>query len=445
MPIPAVDSPMAVDLSIASRASVRPNDAILRLPAVVAALLLLLGVVLTLALTGSHSSVMPARHPGEVARSQHVWRVGSLQGTSLARLEQESRVQAMVRKRWLASPGARAQRVTSRMAFHDLSAVSAQRLLTRSYGSVLAGVSASPSASIARAGRLVRYEGDYRALVRGAHGLLVVRSTTPLLVGGAGGKRPFDLGLRADGGGFVPTAPLAGVSIARDSASGVAVGGSGLRVALEGSDVAGRLVGGQSVFFPGVGDDTDATVAPTIDGAEFFAVLRSRISPEVLRYRLSLPAGAVVGTEGGGAVVSRAGKVLAHILQPSAQDAQGSAVPVSMRVVGNELLLHVAHRSIGVDYPVLVDPRVKMVLTESAEGWILEASSEAVKKMATAPPPFRWVHLEVIPSLEVGHCRCLLRCNRLCSSNFSVCPAKFMALKGLARNTVSTRVIFQLN
>jgi RHS repeat-associated protein len=387
MPTPAVDSPMAVDLSVAGRASVRPNEAIPWLPAVVAALLSLLVVALTLAFAGGrHSSVMPAGRAGEVARSQHVWRVGSLQGTSLARLQQQSRIQATVRKRWLESAEARAQRVASRMAFHDLSGVGAQRLLTRSYGSVLAGASASPSASVARAGRLVRYEGDYRALVRGAHGLLVVRSTTPLLVGGVGGKRPLDLGLRADGGGFVPTASLAGVSIARNSASGVTVGGSGLRMTLESSDVAGRPVGGHSVFFPGVGDDMDAAVAPTIDGAEFFALLRSRLSPEVLRYRLSLPAGAVLRADREGAVVLRAGKVLAHILQPSARDDQGSAVAVSMRVVGDELFLRVAHRSMDVAYPVLVDPRVIMDLTESAEGWMLEADPGASKPTATAPP-----------------------------------------------------------
>ena len=76
---------------------------------------------------------------------------------------------------------------------------------------------------------------------------------------------------------------------------------------LEGASVSGSEVGGQSVFFGGVASDADAVVAPTLGGAEFFVVLRSCLSPERLRYRLSLPAGAVLRAGAGGAVVSRAG------------------------------------------------------------------------------------------------------------------------------------------
>jgi RHS repeat-associated protein len=219
----------------------------------------------------------------------------------------------------------------------------------------------------------VRYVGDYRAVVRGVHGLRVESSTTPLRVGVGGAERPVDLGLRAGSAGFAPVAPLAGVSIARDSADGVMVGGSGLRVTLEGAGVSGRLVGGGSVFFPGVGVDMDASVAPTIDGAEFFAVLRSRLSPEQIRYRLALPTGASLEASGGGAVVSRAGEVLARISPPGARDAQGSVVPVSMRVLGDELLLSVSHRLPNVAYPVLVDPSVTVPITETEEGWSFAA------------------------------------------------------------------------
>src|SRR5580700_7487097 len=127
---------------------------------------------------------------------------------SMARLQRIARVRAARRRHWLESSTARGQRAVSQMAFHGLSALGAERLLTRDYGSVIAGVSATPSGSVARAGRLVRYEGDYRAIVRSAHGLRVVRSTTPLLVGGAGGKRPIDLRLRTEGNGFAPIAPL---------------------------------------------------------------------------------------------------------------------------------------------------------------------------------------------------------------------------------------------
>jgi RHS repeat-associated protein len=254
----------------------------------------------------------------------------------------------------------RVQRRASLMAFHGLSASRSVGLLERDFGSVVAGASGNPAVSVAHAGRLVRYLSDYRALVRGRGGRLAVESSTaPLRVAGEGGERPVDLALKAGSAGFAPVAPVAGVSIAKASAAGVAVGGSGLRVTLEGADVSGRVVGSQSVFFASVGRDVDASVSPTIHGAEFFAVLRSRLSPEQVRYRVSLPAGASVqGAAGGGAAVVRGGVVLAEIKPPSARDAQGSPVPVSMQLAGDELVLTVAHRRLSVAYPVLVDPTV---------------------------------------------------------------------------------------
>ena len=73
----------------------------------------------------------------------------------------------------------------------------------------------------------------------------------------------------------------------------------------------------------------DAVVTPTLDGAELFAVLRSRFSPEQLRYRVSLPIGASLRAMAGGAVVLRAGMTLAQIAAPIARDAQGSFIPTT--------------------------------------------------------------------------------------------------------------------
>ncbi len=146
---------------------------------------------------------------------------------------------------------------------------------------------------------------------------------------------------------------------------------------LEGASVAGRVVGGQSVFFPEIGRDMDASVAPTVGGAELFAVLRSRLSPEQVRYRVALPAGASLQmTPDGGAAVVRGGVVLADIKPPSARDAQGSVVPVTMSVAGDELLLGVSHRHMDVAYPVLVDPTVT-TKGATGNGWYFGASAEA--------------------------------------------------------------------
>jgi hypothetical protein len=214
----------------------------------------------------------------------------------------------------------RRERESSRMAFHDLTAVGAERLMMSDYGTLLTEAGSNPAAAVARVGRLIRYVGSNRAIVRSAHGLRVVDSTAPLRVAGPHGLRPVDLKLGESGDVFAPARPAADVSIGADLALGVALGG-GLRITLEGADVAGRLASGNSVFFPDAATDTDASVAPTATGAELFAVLRSRLSPEQLRYRVSLPSGDVLYTARGGARVVRDGKTVAQVLPPNAQDA----------------------------------------------------------------------------------------------------------------------------
>jgi hypothetical protein len=240
----------------------------------------------------------------------------------------------------------------------------------RAYSSILSGAAANPAATIAHSGRLVRYLSNTRALVRGKHGLEIAHSTVPLRVGASNGvERPVDLHLTRTVEGFAPVRPLAAVSIAEDSAGGVAVGASGLRLTLAGAKVNGVPVGEQGVFFADVGSDTDAAITPTIDGAELFAELRSRLSPRELHYAVTLPSGAVLrASAGGGAVISRGGKVLADILAPSARDAQNSAIGVSMSVQGDELVMNVDPHGTEVAYPLLVDPSV-IIPTEKSEGW----------------------------------------------------------------------------
>ena len=195
--------------------------------------------------------------------------VSSSSGASLARARRGALARAALHRRWLESSAAREQRVGSRMAFHGLRAGAERSLLVRDYGSVLAAASANPAASIGRRGSVVRYEGDYRAVVRTARGLEVEQSSVPLRVGGSGaGERPVDLSLDARPGGFAAASPLVGLSIARDSGGGVGVGSDGMRVTLEGASVLGSLIGRQSVFFGGVGVDMDAVVAPSLRGAE---------------------------------------------------------------------------------------------------------------------------------------------------------------------------------
>jgi RHS repeat-associated protein len=245
------------------------------------------------------------------------------------------------------------------MAFHGLRPAAAQGLVRHDYGSALAGASANPAAAVVSTGHVVRYIGDDSALVRHGHELLRERSSVPLVVPrGDSGAQPVDLSLRRRDAGFAAVNPLEPAVISESLGGGVSLGSPAVRFVPVGVDVRGQQVGASSVFFPDVGVDEDASISPTIGGVELFAVLRSRLSPESLAYRVVLPAGAVLRAVDGGAVITRAGRVLARVPAPSARDAQGQSVPVEMTVVGDQLVLRVAHRSMDVAYPLLVDPTV---------------------------------------------------------------------------------------
>jgi RHS repeat-associated protein len=164
--------------------------------------------------------------------------------------------------------------------------------------------------------------------------------------------------------------PIAPVLIGARLGSGVSVGSAAVRLRLVGADVAGERLNGSTVFFANVAADTDAEAAPSSTGAELDVTLRSPRSPQELRYAVSLPRGAsLVSTSSGAVRVVRNHAVLGQILPPVAMDAQGSAVPVSMRVVGSSVVLEVLHRDRAFAYPILVDPEVQVALTQSSGSW----------------------------------------------------------------------------
>jgi len=311
-------------------------------------------------------------------RSSHVLRTGSrsrrMRSSSsraaLARLMRQEKAWAARRRRWLDSPREQSLRAVSQMEFDGLSAGSAQRLLMDDYGSALRGVSSNPAVSIARDGSLVRYLSNYRAVVRTAKGLELETSTVPLRVGHGNGTRgPVSLRMRRTGDSFTAVNPLRPVSVSRRLNGGATVGGDGLGLIPLGTDVSGSLLGGERVFFADVAHDTDAVIEPTIDGADFSTVLRSRLSPETIAYRVVLPAGATLQASNGGAAIFRGGQVIAHVPAPTARDAQGTKVPVRMRVVGDNLVLSVAHRSQEFAYPVLVDPELLQGIDSHSTNW----------------------------------------------------------------------------
>src|SRR5262249_35407095 len=111
-----------------------------------------------------------------------------------------------------------------------------------------------------------------------------------------------------------------------------------------------------ATFYPNVAPDTDLAVAPTPTGLETFTQLRSAEAPLNQTYHLSLPAGASLkASQDGGAEITKGDELLAAVLPPSAIDAEGGEVPVSLTVSGDSITLHVEPPP-GAAYPYLVDP-----------------------------------------------------------------------------------------
>ena len=253
------------------------------------------------------------------------------------------------------------------MAFHAIGAPAALSLASRAFGAQFAAASSDPGLEIAD--HVVRYLSPYRALVDVRRQRETVISSVPLSTAAG---RPVDLRLLQVASGFAPQAPAVAVAIPSRLAAGVAVGSEGVRlvpVATDstGADSSGVLVGGDWVFYGGVGPDMDVVVAPAVTGAEVFWMLRSRLSPESVSYRLEIPVGAVVRQRGGGVDVVRAGRVLAHVRFPVAYDAQGQSVALRESVSGSIVTIRVAHRHEDVAYPIAVDPAT--VQGSSMSGW----------------------------------------------------------------------------
>ncbi len=196
----------------------------------------------------------------------------------------------------------------------------------------------------------------------GEHAL--VQTLAPMAIQtSSGGWSPVDLGLSEVGGGFVPANPLVAVRIPKQLSEGVQAPATSLSVvpvASNGASLAGSegTVDGAAVFFANTSTDSDTIVKPSTWGFAVDTILRSAQSPQQLSFRVGMPEGAslVEAKDGSGDVeVVKEGAMIARIPVPSARDAVGSQVPVSMSVSGDILALSI-DVSATVQYPIDVDP-----------------------------------------------------------------------------------------
>jgi streptogramin lyase len=270
----------------------------------------------------------------------------------------------------LANPEAVAAREESQTKYEGLSDEAAQKLAGEAFPAVIDEQAGGPP-KLPSGQQITSYLNGNVARVslpEGKHG--VIEASEPMAIESSPGQLlPIDLGLNESGGAFGVVRPAVPLGIPKQLQDGVSIVGSG--VSLTPVNTSGAAVGGSegtidgaAAFYGGVelGSDVDVIVKPMTTGFAEDALLRSARSPQELSFRLGLPEGATVRQAGGASgpveVVSGQGATIATVLPPGAQDAAGTAVPVSMSVSGHTLALSVADHAAEYQYPVEVDPTI---------------------------------------------------------------------------------------
>lgn len=269
----------------------------------------------------------------------------------------------------LALPAARAERQASADALTDQSAGEAKETLQDAFGA-LAGAPAFAVEDLVKDGEITKFVDDHSAQVRldnGKNGVLV--SPLPLQVpANGGGKDSVDAALTSDGQDFVPAAPLADYSVAKDLDQGIDLEAADVTITPQGPGVANaepQRVGG-SVLWANTSADTDFVVSPTPTGVETFHQVRSQEAPESFALDVTVPEGGEIKRSeklpAALEITGADGKTVATVSPAIAQDADGTDVPASYAIDNNlhRITINVPHRNRDVHYPILVDPVMDM-------------------------------------------------------------------------------------
>jgi len=265
------------------------------------------------------------------------------------------------------SPEAVLAREESRTKYENLNPEQAEKVAAEAFSKVINEPAGGPP-KLSAGQSIVSYPANNAAQVdlpEGKRG--VIESSVPIALEASPGHRvPVDLGLTEVGGAFEPRTPVVGLRIPKRLGEGVQLAGSGVSltpVDAQGAPLGGSegVVDGATVFYGGTGTDSDTVVKPTTAGFETDTLLRSVESPSTLSFHVGLPEGAslVSAKDGSGTVsIVDEGAVIAALPAPTAHDAEGTVVPVSMTVSTGTVVLSVAQHAGDYRYPIVVDPTV---------------------------------------------------------------------------------------
>lgn len=283
--------------------------------------------------------------------------------------EPEEPALTLEREAALETPVAAAERQESRTAYTDLTPGESELLLQQSFPEQLETIDADPSRALSEVA-LEKVYSPTEALVSIGGETVLLESSLPVQVEEEDGKlHKVELGLEAaEGGGYVSANPLVDVSLPESAAQPISVGDEGLALTYEEgkAESSASLLDEEDLFLAEADRDTSLLLSPVSAGVEISAQLLSADSPEQLRFAVSLPDGAKLDAtdDGGAAVVGSKGETLDRVTPPSAVDAQGTAIPASLEVAGDTIILSIPHRKLSVAYPIDVDPTIE-------EAWVV--------------------------------------------------------------------------
>ncbi len=184
----------------------------------------------------------------------------------------------------------------------------------------------------------------------------------------SGVPAPVDAALTDRGDRFAAVNPATPIEFPKQADGRIRIGALGVGLEPAGGSGPGVLRDGK-VFYANTAKDADTTLLSLPTGAESFTELRSPASPEEIRLGFDLPAGQTLRASSAphmSAEIVSGKKVIADVSAPTAYDAQKQSLPVTSTIQGSTLVLHVAHRSLDVAYPIVVDPQIGVL---EPDGW----------------------------------------------------------------------------
>jgi sugar lactone lactonase YvrE len=188
---------------------------------------------------------------------------------------------------------------------------------------------------------------------------VLVESTVPLRTEDESGQdAPVDLTLEKADGEVRPSNPLVATSLPTELHEGIEIGEGKVTISFPEAapERTPSIVDEDSAFYPSVQKDTDLLVTPNPTGVEILTELRTAQAPRTETQTLSLEEGASLkSTDEGGAEAEVNGRTVLKVEPPTAIDAAGNDVPVTLSVSGDAIELTVSP-SVDAAYPILVDP-----------------------------------------------------------------------------------------